>query len=167
MLLIEGIVDGIIKRIQTNLPAELVTVQAMHPVGPEDAALPMVQYFYVSERFIGLQPPAIFVLAEDSRHLVDAAQNFTFTENKIKVVILVEEVGDLAEERVTRSSWRYAMALFRALHDADLISPYPISKILVEGISYSLTITAADSNRRVFRKEAWLDLMVSSQESYT
>ena len=167
--LIEGVVDGIVDLLQSDLKDQLQAVQEQMPLGPDDPVLEPVapNHYYVSERFIGLQTPAIFVLPMISTHRLDAAQNYAYIENRVQVVILIEEIGDLLADRLARKSWRYVMALWKTLHDQVLTTPYPATNLLVETIKYSPLILAKREAQQVFRKEAWLDVLATSTEDFS
>jgi len=164
--LIEGVVDGLIAYLQANLPGQLAIVQAMYPAGAQDSPLPPPVSYFISERFVGLQTPAVFVLAEQSEHALDAMQNAALQNHRIQVVALIEVVGDEVADRLARTCWRYARALWQTLHDATLSAPYPTSTVLVEGIKYSPVLPVTSGAQRVFRKEAWLDVLAQSVEPF-
>lgn len=160
--------NGIINRLQTSLTDQLAVVQDQLPPGPDDPVLEPVAvgHYYISERFIGLQAPAVFVLPVISTHRLDNAQNYALIENRIQVVILIEEIGDLLADRLARKAWRYVLALWRTLHDQDLTAPYPTTKLLVETVKYSPLILVKREAQQVFRKEAWLEVVATSTEDF-
>lgn len=164
--LIEGVVNAVLAKIKADLPAELDAVQVQFPAGHNDPVLEKPKSFFISEQFIGLRAPAIYVLAAESEHKLDESQQWAFSHNRLQVVVVVEEAGDLAEDRLTRYAWRYALALWRTLHDKDLGGAYPLTRLLVERIQYTPIVIPEGASRRVFRKEAWLDVQAPSMEVF-
>jgi hypothetical protein len=86
--------------------------------------------YYLSEVIDPFQPPACFVIAESSSHEIGSAQNFEHTIHRLLVVLLM---NDAEITRLVRSTWRMALACYRALHDAT----YNNSHFLVRAIDYS------------------------------
>lgn len=115
--------------------------------------------FYISEGIEPLQTPAVFVVADRTDHNL-GAQNFEAQRHSILVGMLVE---DVEVQRLQRKVWRYAKALWLALHDQALGD----IKILVRSADYGPTLAAATpAGQRSFRKDVVLRCDVLHYERF-
>jgi hypothetical protein len=157
--LVETAVSAIRDRMlrpQFNAMLELVYAQAGDPT----INLERVEdnRYYISEGIEPLQPPAIFIVAESSDHDLNA-QNFAWQKHNIFVAAVFE---DLEAQRLQRKGWRYAQALWLALHDQSTAN----IKVLVRSVDYGPTLVAGPTSARAFRKDVTLRCEVLHAEAF-
>ena len=117
--------------------------------------------FYKSEALEPKALPACFIIGDSSEHDLQA-QNFAMQNHTVFVAILSE---DKENDQLQRKTWRYAEALYRALHDVALQGNM---RVLVELVSYSPTYgNSGDRENRQFRKDCTVRLKIKHFDRFT
>ncbi len=146
--LVEGAAEQVVKLLQERLNTKLRMVYEDR--GDKTINLEFVpnSRYYISDAIEPLQPPAVFVVPDDSDHR-QAAQNFLGQWHTMLIGIVAE---DIEIQRLQRKVWRYGAALALSLKDATGSGPYPI-KCLVRGLSYGPTFVRGAAGQRQYRKD--------------
>lgn len=160
--MIEGAVNAIVARLQEQFNHNLELVREswlpdraqlnLTPVAPSEV--------YISEGAETFQPPAIFVVPDDSPHDL-RAQNWLKQDHVIWLGIVVE---DRESQRLQRLVWRYAQAAWLTLHDQHLGA----TQVLVARITYGPTALtpAVAAGLRSFRKDVTIRLSATQREAF-
>lgn len=160
--LIEGAVDQVIALTRQRLPAMIELVQAEHQNGGEEPiTLEPVSpdRYYISEQVEPLRRPCVFVLDDVTRMPLTLGQNITHAIHMVNVVILVE---DTTTARLVRKTWRYARAMYLAIHDQSTLS----LNILVERFNYSPVFARDARDGRTFARDITLGVRLMHFENF-
>lgn len=143
-------------RPQLNALLEVVFEQAGDlTLGLE--AVPIDRY-YITEGVEPLLLPAIFIVPDRSEHDL-SWQNGAIQKHTIHVAALFEE---MEQARLQKKAFRYAQALFLALHDQGT----PNIRVLVRDVDYGPTVMSGPTDQRRFRKDVSLTCEVLHAEAF-
>ncbi len=116
--------------------------------------------YYISEAVEPLQPPAIFVVANESVENLEWQQTRTQTHS-ISVAIVVE---DIEAQRLVKKVRAYAAALWLTLHDYRTGEPNIYVKVL--STNYGAIFVKGAVGQRSYRKDVTLQLEVLHVEAF-
>jgi len=158
--LVERAVDLLIGHLQTNLNGLIEVVYGDELNATITPIKIPIDRFYISEAIVPLQLPAIFVVADKSDHDL-GAQNIAYQNHSMLVGAVAE---DIEVQRMQRKMWRYAKALWLALHDQAIGD----IQVLVRSIDYGPTLSMITelSGQRAFRKDTILRCDVLHFEAF-
>ncbi len=151
--------------IRDNIEAALTDVNTER--GDNIVNLPPIKKFYIAEKKILIELPALFTIVKDSDfRLREKNPNHINAAIAVDVSLVVEERDS---DRLTIKSWRYQDALFSVLDQAQLVDSNSDVKLVVKVMraSYSPTYEPDQgeaSATGVFRKEVMLELEVDHFE---
>lgn len=143
-------------RPQLNALLELVYEQANDPTINIERVTD--NRYYISDGIEPLVLPAIFLVADRSEHDLEWA-NAAMQKHTIHVAALFE---DLEVERLTKKAWRYAQALWLALHDQGTEH----LRVLVRDVDYGPTVMSGPTDSRQYRKDVTLRCEVLHAEAF-
>lgn len=158
--LVERAVDTIIDHLRGTLNGFIDVVYGDELIPTINPVRIPVDRYYISEAIHPLQLPAVFVVADMSDHDL-TAQNFAAQEHSVLVAAVAE---DIEAQRMQRKVWRYAKALWLALHDQAIGD----IKVLVRSIDYGPTLSMVTelAGQRAFRKDTILRCDVLHYEAF-
>ncbi len=143
-------------RPQFNAMLEIAYAQAADPTINLER-VPDSRY-YISEAIEPLQPPAIFIVSDESEHDLEW-QNAAMQTHSIIVGAVIE---DIEVQRLVKKAWRYAQALHATLHDRGTQH----IRVLVRGIGYGPVLVKGAADVRAFRKDITLRCDVLHAEAF-
>lgn len=162
--LAEGIVTLLVSTLRANYATALASVRSQYG---NDPPLEPIQSIFVQPHIIGLRPPVLFVSLPRMEFRVEEGrgQQFVDADSTAQVIVMVE---DIEAERLQRKTWRYANALFRALHDRDLAAGdlSILGRMLVMSLAFEDIIPETTEERRIFRRSATATVRVVHQEAF-
>lgn len=163
--LTEGAIDTIEDYIGANISAALDTVSANYTDG---IGLENPREYFIYPKAKGLQPPCIFIIADDMDFKIAENQsNFVNAEDRINVSLVAEDTN---EERLTRKVYRYQSALHMVLDEAKINTAD--NKLALTVVVYSSAISDTYSRTEDggdgghFRKEVLLRCRVAHFENF-
>lgn len=161
--LIEGAVDQVIAIARSRLNGMIDLVQSEHQNGNVEEPITLEPVspdrFYISEQVEPLRRPCVFVLDDITRMPLNLGQNITHSLHMVNVVLLVE---DTTTARLVRKTWRYARAMYLAIHDQSTLS----LNILVERFNYSPVFSRDSRDGRTFARDITLGVRLMHFENF-
>lgn len=145
-LLVERAVDLTIARLRADLNGKISLVRADYADTIPLESVPASNYF-IAEAYDPVVTPSVFVVADKTVHDLEYQQDAAQIHHMLVSVIVQERDA----QRLTRKAWRFARALWLALHDAgddDM-------RTLVDSLDYGPT-WAGRGDARDFKKDATL-----------
>jgi len=163
--LTEGAVDLLIDYINTNISAALDAVSGTYTDG---IGLENPQEYFIYPKARGLQPPCVFVIADDMDFkIAENKSNFVNAEDRINVSLIAEDTN---EERLTRKVYRYQSALHMVLDEANIVSSDNLLSLKVVVYSTAISDTYGRPEDKGegghFRKEVMLRCRVAHFENF-
>lgn len=158
-LLSEAVVDTIIAKMRADFNTTLSTVDFQYNDGRGLPLIPISsESYYVADSIRPLKLPACFVLMGTHAFKYERDQNYLMSDDRILVVISIEQLGD---QSITRNAFRYGRALYGTLNLARLSDPTGRMEItcIPQNLSYSEEVVKKMGDReKRFRKDIVLEL---------
>ncbi len=155
------------KHLQDNIATALANLRSERNDPKVSSEPPKKDSYFIYERAVGYQPPAVFTIADDVDFQNSAGPNTVLAVVKARVSVVVE---DILQDNLTVKAWRYQDALYALLNKTVLVSANEGVKIVVvvQGATFSPVFTQdtdVKSARNTFRKEVVLNCDLNHFES--
>lgn len=151
-LLVESAVVSVrdLMRSQFNVQLENVWATVSQVKGDHTITLEKMpdSRYYISDAIDPLQPPACFIVADDTEMLVEFQQGAAQRHS----IIVGFVVDDIEVQRLQKKVWRYARAAYLTLHDQAVGNIH----IVVRNVNYGPSLVRGAGDARKFRKDVTL-----------
>lgn len=163
-LLAEPVVDLIIAQLKATLNPLLQTLDFKYADGISLAPIEKNSY-YISDSIEPLTLPACMVLFGEQAFQYNEDQNYLISNDRVLVVVTVEELGD---QSATKKVWRYGRAVYACLNLQRLVSPDQrvAINLILQNMAYGTSPVSSkmpDREKR-FRKDVVMEFKIDHFE---